>query len=274
MRIPPDIKQSIISVGSITAFVILLILNKPYLIYVFIGGSIAVTLGYSIMRTAKTLPLMKKNSKEAQQVRKEYRDKVLLRHTSKDTQQFFGDYEQERLNLSKKMMMLMFIPLGVMMAAYVGIPEILRLAFAIDLTKIQIAEVYFAAALSTVGLNIVLRRRMGLNYTAFGQGNQLIHAPKSYILTEKGVIFDPPQKMPDVEYSMLKFPAKVHRIERERNFIEIESADPSSPQQIKSVRLYSKDISKLSDLLKPYSQQSENGNSEGFVEVNTATMKT
>src|SRR5579875_956701 len=109
MRIPPDIRQSLMSVGSIAVFAILLVLGKT--IYTYIGVFFAITFGYTIYRTSKMIPLMKQNAKEAAKVRKDSKDKVLFRQTAKDTQPFFNDYELEKLKVAKSMLKLMVIPL-------------------------------------------------------------------------------------------------------------------------------------------------------------------
>jgi uncharacterized membrane protein len=269
MRIPPDIRQSLFSVGSIAVFAVLLVLHDNLLIYAYIGVTFAGMFGYTIYKTSKTIPVMKRNAKEAQQVRKDYKDKVVFRQTAKDIQQFFKDYEMEKLKLSKKMLMIMMIPFGILIVIYAGVPLLLKLIMGISLSRIQIAELYIAAALGSVGTTLVIRRKMGLNTAAFGQGAQLIYAPKAYVLTEKGVIFEPQQRMPDVEFNLLKFPAKIHKVEKDRNFVELETLDTNAPQQLKMVRLYSKDVDRLTSLLKNYAS---NGNQE--LESEAWTLKT
>jgi uncharacterized membrane protein len=251
MRIPPDIRQSLMSVGSIAVFAVLLVLGKTIYIYVYIGVFFALTFGYTIYRTSKMIPLMKQNAKEATRARKDAKDKVLFRQTAKDTQPFFTDYEYERLRVAKSMLKLMVIPLIFIVAIYIAIPLVLRDAFHYDLSRIELAELYVVAALASFGSTLILRRRMGLSAASFSQGTQLIYAPKAYTILDGGVVFDTPQKMPDVEFSILKFPAKLVRVDKKRNFIELETLDATTPPTIKSIRLYTKDVDRLMNIIKP-----------------------
>src|SRR5579875_137474 len=257
MRIPPDIRQSLMSVGSIAVFAILLVLGKTIYIYAYIGVFFAITFGYTIYRTSKMIPLMKQNAKEAAKVRKDSKDKVLFRQTAKDTQPFFNDYELEKLKVAKSMLKLMVIPLVLITAIYIAIPLVLRDAFHYDLSRIELAELYVVAALASFGSTLILRRRMGLSAASFSQGTQLIYAPKAYTILEDGVVFDTPQKMPDVEFSILKFPAKLLRTDKKRNFIELEIFDTTAPATIKAIRLYTKDVDRLLGVIRPKISQPE-----------------
>jgi uncharacterized membrane protein len=257
MRIPPDLRQVLISVASISAFAVLLVFNLTYLIYVYIGGTFVVLIGYSVYRTSKMIPVLKQNGKEAERIKKEYKDKILHRETAKDTQPFFVDYEREKIALSKKILVLTMIPLFIVIVLYAGIPFILKFALKETLSRIQIVELYILSAFASVGASLVIRRRMGLNMATMTAGTQLVHAPKAYIVTEKGVLFDPPMKIQGVDISVLKFPVKISRVEEERGFIEIESKDPATPTQIKVVRLYSKNPTKLLSVIKNYSKEPE-----------------
>jgi Predicted membrane protein len=257
MRIPPDLKQVLLSVASISVFAILLILGKTFLIWIYIGLTFAVIFGYSIYRTSKTIPVFKENGKEAAQIKKDYKDKVLFRQTAKDTQPFMADYEMERLQLSKKMLILMMVPFVVLIALYIALPAVLRFAFHIVLSRLQITELYVASALASVGASLLVRRRLGLSAASLSSGTQIVYAPRAYYITPKGVIFDPPMRVPNVEVSVLKFPARVKRVERERKFIELESLADDVPAQIKLVRLYTKDVDRLLSVLKSHAEVEE-----------------
>jgi len=260
MRIPPDIRQSLMSVGSIAVFAILLVLGKTIFIYIYIGVFFVATFGYTIYRTSKMIPLMKQNAREASKIRKDSKDKVLFRQTAKDTQPFFMDYELERMKVAKNMLKLMVIPLVLITAIYIAIPLVLRDAFHYDLSRVELAELYVVAALASFGSTLILRRRMGLNAASFSQGTQLIYAPKAYTVLEDGIVFDTPQKMPDVEFSILKFPAKLLRADKKRNFIELETLDTSTPATIKSIRLYTKDVDRLLNIIKHKTIEAEAAN--------------
>lgn len=245
------------SVGSIAVFAVLLVLGKTIYIYAYIGVFFAITFGYTIYRTSKMIPLMKQNAREAAKVRKDSKDKVLFRHTAKDTQPFLNDYELEKLKVAKSMLKLMVIPLVLITAIYIAIPLVLRDAFHYDLSRIELAELYVVAALASFGSTLILRRRMGLSAASFSQGTQLIYAPKAYTILEDGVIFEPQQKMPDVEFSILKFPAKLLRADKKRYFIELETLDTTAPPTIKAIRLYTKDVDRLLGVIRPKTIQPE-----------------
>lgn len=255
MRIPPDLKQAMTGLGSISLFAVALFIGKPIIFYIVIGAFFAMTFGYTIYRTSKMLPLMKKNAQDAAQIRKETRDKVVLRQTAKEIQPFFVDYERERLQMSKKMMVMMLIPLAILFVIYIGFPFILKEVTGYSLTKVQHIELYVGSALTSLGASLVVRRRLGLNMAAMSSGTQLVHAPKAYIITPKGVVFEAAQRMPDVQYSVLKFPAVVRRVDKERNLVEIETKDQHAPQQLKMIRLYTKDVDKLVSVLSNFTEE-------------------
>ncbi|MEM3671004.1 MAG: DUF2208 family protein [Thermoprotei archaeon] len=269
MRIPPDLKQAMMGLGSISLFALALFIGKPIVFYAVIGVFFAFTFGYTIFRTSKMIPLMKENAREAAQIRKQTRDKVVFRQTAKDTQPFFLDYEQERLQMSKKMMIMMIIPIVVLFVIYIGFPFVYKLITGFTFTKIQHIELYVGSALASLGASLVVRRRLGLNAAAMASGAQLVHAPKSYIVTPKGVVFEAAQKMADVEYSVLKFPATIKRTIKERSLIELETLDPKAPQQLKIIRLYTKDIDKLTNII---SSISDGKNTQQLVKTGSKSV--
>ena len=63
--------------------------------------------------------------------------------------------------------------------------------------------------------------------------------------------------MPDVEFSILKFPAKLLRADKKRNFIELETLDTTAPATIKAIRLYTKDVDRLLGVIRPKTIQPE-----------------
>lgn len=194
-----------------------------------------VSLVYQVYRNIRMMPAVKANVTEADLARSERvlfeatKDDVLsVRMRSKDT-------GEAKTGLS--MIFMLFVPLAIFyITGYV---------MGVIFPGIESWKTYLVAFLLTIPFSLFISSRMGLGHG----GTMLRLTPRSYTVTGRGIVI--PQM--GAVY-IVRFPIKEIITNEESGFVDIECQPTRIPILSNKLRLYTKDMKRLSNILAQHAE--------------------
>jgi uncharacterized membrane protein len=201
----------------------------PWLQYGSIVILLAGQMGYQVIKTVRSKPMMDANAEEA---RKASRRKILLRVTKSeiDTAKARG---KAIGGMSPKMSLMFVVPL----AMYLGSGYVLSYF----IPGIPRWQSYLVGFLITMPVSMTLQAKMGVSSMTS------VASPNTYSIGEKGIIFEHMG-----QYHILNFPFLNLEVKEESNCIEVEGHPTKTSMIPNKVRLFNGDLKRLQNLLKRF----------------------
>jgi uncharacterized membrane protein len=201
----------------------------PWLQYGSIVILLAGQMGYQVIKTVRSKPMMDANVEEA---RKASRRKILLRVTKSeiDTAKARG---KAIGGMSPKMSLMFVVPL----VMYLGSGYVLSYF----IPGIPRWQSYLVGFLITMPVSITLQAKMGVSSMTS------VASPNTYSIGEKGIIFEHMG-----QYYILNFPFVNLEVKEESNCIEVEGHPTKTSMIPNKVRLFNGDLKKLQNVLKRF----------------------
>lgn len=201
----------------------------PWLQYGSIVILLAGQMGYQVIKTVRSKPMMDANVEEA---RKASRRKILLKVTKSeiDTAKARG---KAIGGMSPKMSLMFVVPL----AMYLGSGYVLSYF----IPGIPRWQSYLVGFLITMPVSMTLQAKMGVSSMTS------VASPNTYSIGEKGIIFEHMG-----QYHILNFPFVNLEVKEESNCIEVEGHPTKTSMIPNKVRLFNGDLKRLQNLLKRF----------------------
>lgn len=201
----------------------------PWLQYGSIVILLAGQMGYQVIKTVRSKPMMDANVEEA---RKASRRKILLKVTKSeiDTAKARG---KAIGGMSPKMSLMFVVPLVI----YLGSGYVLSYF----IPGIPRWQSYLVGFLITMPVSMTLQAKMGVSSMTS------VASPNTYSIGEKGIIFEHMG-----QYHILNFPFVNLEVKEESNCIEVEGHPTKTSMIPNKVRLFNGDLKRLQNLLKRF----------------------
>jgi uncharacterized membrane protein len=201
----------------------------PWLQYGSIVILLAGQMGYQVIKTVRSKPMMDANVEEA---RKASRRKRLLKVTKSeiDTAKARG---KAIGGMSPKMSLMFVVPL----VMYLGSGYVLSYF----IPGIPRWQSYLVGFLITMPVSMTLQAKMGVSSMTS------VASPNTYSIGEKGIIFEHMG-----QYHILNFPFVNLEVKEESNCIEVEGHPTKTSMIPNKVRLFNGDLKRLQNLLKRF----------------------
>ena len=201
----------------------------PWLQYGSIVILLAGQMGYQVIKTVRSKPMMDANVEEA---RKASRRKILLKVTKSeiDTAKARG---KALGGMSPKMSLMFVVPL----VMYLGSGYVLSYF----IPGIPRWQSYLVGFLITMPVSMTLQAKMGVSSMTS------VASPNTYSIGEKGIIFEHMG-----QYHILNFPFVNLEVKEESNCIEVEGHPTKTSMIPNKVRLFNGDLKRLQNLLKRF----------------------
>ena len=201
----------------------------PWLQYGSIVILLAGQMGYQVIKTVRSKPMMDANVEEA---RKASRRKILLKVTKSeiDTAKARG---KAIGGMSPKMSLMFVVPL----VMYLGSGYVLSYF----IPGIPRWQSYLVGFLITMPVSMTLQAKMGVSSMTS------VASPNTYSIGEKGIIFEHMG-----QYHILNFPFVNLEVKEESNCIEVEGHPTKTSMIPNKVRLFNGDLKRLQNLLKRF----------------------
>jgi uncharacterized membrane protein len=201
----------------------------PWLQYGSIVILLAGQMGYQVIKTVRSKPMMDANVEEA---RKASRRKILLRVTKSeiDTAKARG---KAIGGMSPKMSLMFVVPLAI----YLGSGYVLSYF----IPGIPRWQSYLVGFLITMPVSMTLQAKMGVSSMTS------VASPNTYSIGEKGIIFEHMG-----QYHILNVPFVNLEVKEESNCIEVEGHPTKASMIPNKVRLFNGDLKRLQNLLKRF----------------------
>ena len=201
----------------------------PWLQYGSIVILLAGQMGYQVIKTVRSKPMMDANVEEA---RKASRRKILLKVTKSeiDTAKARG---KAIGGMSPKMSLMFVVPL----AMYLGSGYVLSYF----IPGIPRWQSYLVGFLITMPVSMTLQAKMGVSSMTS------VASPNTYSIGEKGIIFEHMG-----QYHILNVPFLNLEVKEESNCIEVEGHPTKTSMIPNKVRLFNGDLKRLQNLLKRF----------------------
>ncbi|RLI36930.1 hypothetical protein DRO66_04745 [Candidatus Bathyarchaeota archaeon] len=203
--------------------------NIQWLQYGSIVILLAGQMGYQVIKTVRSKPMMDANVEEA---RKASRRKILLRVTKSeiDTAKARG---KAIGGMSPKMSLMFVVPL----VMYLGSGYVLSYF----IPGIPRWQSYLVGFLITMPVSMTLQAKMGVSSMTS------VASPNTYSIGEKGIIFEHMG-----QYHILNVPFLNLEVKEESNCIEVEGHPTKTSMIPNKVRLFNGDLKRLQNLLKRF----------------------
>ena len=196
------------------------------------GGIVLVFVGqmvYQLLKSIRSAPLLNANTAEAVKVKN---GKLLLKMTADEIMKIKRDVRDTGdIGLSSKMLLVMFIPLGIFFAT----------SYILGMIDPNILpwQSYLIGFLASLPVSTIITIKMGVS-----QPTSAVVSPNNYYIGEKGIVFDYMNNS-----FILKFPMTKMTTKKEKKFIEVEGQPTKSAMIPHKLKLFSYDVDQLQRML-------------------------